>query len=182
MDITVLKTERTLSSGWVYRPRWIRWHTSVAHSTVQQLKLPSLKCSGFMLENNIQCKVSVHKYHWMTGSFRLEGPLELCSSLLLQAGPAVTSDLVAQDVVHFRLENLEGQTTSLGNLYPFLAVLRIKRFLMFSWKLSCFNFCCLLSFSTSVERAHFSTDHLGTTLWQVSFTLLWVTLQTAVSF
>lgn len=57
----------------------------------------------------------------MTGSFRMEGTLGiLWSSLLLQAGSAVTSDL---DVVHFRLENPEGQTTNLGNLYSFLTVL-----------------------------------------------------------
>lgn len=61
----------------------------------------------------------MHKYHWMTGSLRLEGALEvLWSGLLLQAGSAVRSDLVAQDVVHFRLENLEGQTTNLVQPVP----------------------------------------------------------------
>lgn len=61
----------------------------------------------------------MHKYHWMTGSLRLEGTLEvLWSSLLLQAGSAVRSDLVAQDVVHFRLENHEGHTTNLVQPVP----------------------------------------------------------------
>lgn len=102
----------------------------------------------------------------MIGSFRLEGSLGVFwSSLLLQAGSAGISDLAGQDVVYFRLEKPEGQITYLGNLYPFLAVLRIKRFPIFNWKLHCFNFCCLPSFSTSAERALFSMDHLGTTLW-----------------